>query len=843
MRNRTSSSCFVAILVVVALLTVTPILPGQSSAVSSSSSLQWRFAGPVRGGRTEAVAGDVKNPLVFYFGSAHGGVWKTTDAGLYWRNVSDGYFGSSPVGAIDVSVSNPQVIYVGTGEALNRQDIVPGDGVYKSIDGGKTWTNVGLKETKHIAKIRIDPANPDVVYVAARGDAFGPSADRGVYKTVDGGRNWKRVLYKSEKAGALDVVMDPTNPQVLYASLDEIARLPWDDVSGGPDSGLYKTTDGGESWKEITHNPGLPKGIVGKIGLSISASRPSRVWALAEAADGALFRSDDAGATWQRINDQHQLRRSSSSYMHVIADPMDADVVYVPTYQFLKSVDGGRKFTAVANEHGDNHALWIDPHNPKRMIEGNDGGATVTLDGGASWSTEHNQPTADLFSMSIDDQYPYWMYAAQNDEAHIAVPSRTDEGAITYMDTKPLGGGEGGETAVTPDGNIVYEADRADIYRYDRRTGQTVNVSVWPDDEFTVAPKDVKYRFYYTIPLLLSPHDSKVLYAAGNRVFRTSNGGNTWEAISPDLTQNRQDKMQKLAGGPITSMWSSLYWVSVIQSLAESPLQAGELWAGTDDSTVQLSRNGGKSWENVSPPGLGEWTTITTIEVSPHDRGTAYIAANRYRVSDPAPYFYKTTDYGHTWQQITNGIAAGDFAWVIREDPQRKGLLYAGTEHGAYVSFDAGASWKSLQQNLPLVQVRKLLIKGNDLVVATHGRGFWIMDNITALRQMTPEVAAEPAHLFEIATAHRYTPVQSLSPKRPLRAGIQYAQTGDVAAYEEHRQPDGTVRRVFLNAGENPSGGVTIDYELAQAGEVSLAILDAKGRTAGQFASSGDGSG
>jgi photosystem II stability/assembly factor-like uncharacterized protein len=800
------------------------------------AALEWRFVGPPRGGRSIAVVGDPSDPLVFYFGSTHGGVWKTDDAGTYWRNVSDGFFKTSPVGAIDVSLSNPAVVYVGMGEAIPRQDTTPGDGVYKSTDGGKTWVNVGLKETRHIAKIRVHPKNPDLVYVAAMGDLFGTNPERGVYRTRDGGQTWQRVLYKSERASAADLAMDPTNPNVLYASLNQFQRLPWDQISGGPDSGLYKSTDGGDTWTEITHNPGLPQGDVGKIGIAISPARPSRVWALTEAEDGALFRSDDGGKTWQRLSDRRDLRRSSASYMHIVADTQDPDTVYIPAYSFLKSTDGGKTFTALPMPHGDHHALWIDPKNSRRMIEGSDGGATITLNGGATWSTLHNQPTAELFGLAVDDQVPYRLYAAQNDSTHVSTPSRTDSGAIAWMDNEAIPGGEGGQTAVKPDGSVVYAADRAGIDRYDRRTGQAVNVSVWPDDQFTFVPKDVKYRFYYTFPLLLSPHDPKVLYTAANRVFRTTDEGNSWEAISPDITRNRVDKMQKLPGGPFESMWSSLYWVSLAQALAESPLQKGELWAGTDDSTVQMTRDGGKTWENVSPPDLPEWTTIATIEVSPHARGTVYLAAHRYRVSDRTPYFFKTTDYGRTWQKITNGIRDEDFAWAIREDPVRPGLLYAGTETGVYVSFDAGASWQSLQRNLPAVAARYMLVKHNDLVVAAHGRGFWILDNLTALRQITREVTATSAHLFDIAPTDRYLPVQGLLPRRAFRPGIQFARSGDIVAYEDRQGPDGRVRRVFLNAGENPPDGVTIDYYLKQpSGAVTLTIVDGKGQVIKQF--------
>ncbi len=774
--------------------------------------LEWRSVGPPRGGRSSAVVGDAQNPLVFYFGSSHGGLWKTTDAGNSWRNVSDGFFRTAPIGAIDVSLSNPSVIYAGTGEAITRQDITPGDGVYKSTDAGVSWTHVGLKETRHIAKIRIHPSNPDVAFVAAVGDIFGTGPDRGVYRTRDGGKTWQRVLFKSDRASAVDLVMDPGNPNVLYASLDQLQRLPWDDISGGPDSGLYKSTDGGETWTDITRNPGLPKGVIGKIGLALSPPRPNRIWALVEAEDGAVFRSDDGGATWQRLNESRQFRRWPSSYMHIIADTQDADTVYIPTYDLQRSTDGGKTFTVIPMAHGDNHALWIDPKNSKRMIEGDDGGATVSLDGGASWSTQLNQPTAALFGLAIDDQVPYRLYAAQNDNTHIATPSRTRSGQIAWNDNEVLQGGEGGQTAVKPDGSVIYAADRAGIDRIDRRTGQALNISVWPDDEFTFATKDVKYRFYYTLPVLLSPHDSNVLYTAGHRVYRTTNEGNSWETISPDLTRNRQDKMQKIPGGPITSMWSSLYWVSIIQSIAESPLQKGELWAGSDDSTVQMTRDGGKTWENVSPRDLPEWTTIATIDVSPHDRGTAYLAAHRYRVSDRSPYFYKTTDYGRTWQKITTGIRDEDFARVIREDPVRRGLLYAGTETGVYVSFDAGASWQSLQRNLPVVPAQYMQVKNNDLVVATHGRGFWILDNLTPLRQMNAQVTTTAAHLFDITPVNRYLPIQVRRPQ------------------------EGRGRRSSSSAGENPSTGATIDYLLkAGAPDATLTILDARGEVIQRF--------
>jgi photosystem II stability/assembly factor-like uncharacterized protein len=812
---------------------------GTLSGVDPSvlSALDWRSVGPHRGGRSIAVVGDSKDPLVFYFGSTHGGVWKTEDAGTYWRNVSDGFFKKSPVGAIDVSLSNPSIIYVGMGESLTRQDISPGDGVYKSIDGGATWAQVGLAETRHIAKVRIHPTNPDIAYVAAAGDIFGNNPDRGVFRTKDGGKTWQKVLFKGDHVGALDLVMDPANPAVLYASLNQLQRLPWDQASGGPDSGLYKTTDGGDTWTDITHRPGMPKGIVGKIGLAVSPVRPSRVWALVEAEEGGLYRSDDSGQNWQAVNHNRNLWRSAPSYMHVIADQADVETVWLPAYDFLKSTDGGKTFTSLPMPHGDHHALWIDPKNPRRMIEGSDGGATITLNGGATWSSQHNQPTAELFGLAIDDQVPYRLYAAQNDNTHIATPSRTDDGAIAFRDNEGLPPGEGGETAVTPDGNIVYGADRAGIDRYDRRTGQATTVSVWPDDQFTFVPKDVTHRFYYTLPLVLSPHDPKVLYTAGNKVFRTTDQGNSWEAISPDVSKNRQDKLSKMPGGALSSQWSSLYWVSLAQSLAESRLEKGELWVGMDDSTVQMTKDAGKTWQDVSPKDFKEWTTTAAIEVSPHARGTAYLAAHRYKVSDLTPYFYKTTDYGSTWTAITNGIRAQDFARTIREDPVRPGLLYAGTDSGVYVSFDAGANWQSLQRSLPAVSAQYMQVKNNDLVVATHGRGFWIMDNLSALRQVTAETLAAPAHLFEIASTPRYLPVRVLSPNRPFRPGVQFANASDTVVYEDRQMPNGRIKRFFLNGGENPPSGVVIEYHLKDAAPdgATLTILDKENHNIAQF--------
>ncbi len=806
------------------------------------AALEWRPIGPFRGGRVTAVAGDPDDPLVFYMGTAHSGVWKTNDAGLFWRNVSDPFFKRAPVGAMEVSRSNPEVIYVAMGESEPRQDNTPGDGVYKSTDGGRTWTNVGLGEVRNFSKIRIHPTNPDLVYAAAMGDIFGTNPERGVFRTKDGGKTWQRVLFKSDRAAAFDLTMDPTNPDILFASLDQFQRFPWDETSGGPDSGLYKTTDGGDTWKEITRNPGLPKGVIGKIGVSISPARPTRVYAIIEAAEGGVYRSDDSGATWQKLFNDREQRREAASYLHITADTQDPDTVYVQHVQVWKSTDGGKTFTTGSMQHSDHHAMWIDPKNNKRIIDGSDGGASVTLNGGFSWSTINNQPTADLFSLAIDNQDPYVLYAAQNDGSHIGVPSRTGGGGISWPHYLDVAGGEGGQTAVKPDGSVVYACDRTTIIRQDRKTGRQQNISVWPEDQFGAPPKDVKYRFYYSFPTYLSPHDPNVLYTGAQYLFRTTDEGDSWQKISPDLSRNRVDKMQKIPGGPINSIASSLFYVSLIRTIAESPIAKGELWVGTDDSNIQVSKDAGQTWGNVSPKDLPEWTTITAIDVSAHDRGTAYVAGNRVRVSDQTPYFFKTTDYGRTWQKITNGIRENDFAYVIREDPVRQGLLFAGTETGAYASFDAGASWQSLQRNLPPVAVAYMQVKNNDLVVATHGRGFWIMDNIAALRQITSDVVLAPAHLFEVPAIERRGGGRGGfgGGRGAARVGVQYGSAGPmVMAYEDVRGPDGRSSRAYLMGGPNPPAGVPIEYYLKQAasGGATLTIVDAQGQAVQTFSS------
>ncbi|HXH09306.1 MAG TPA: glycosyl hydrolase [Alphaproteobacteria bacterium] len=807
--------------------------------------LAWRCIGPYRGGRVVAVAGDPVDPTVFYFGACAGGVWKTDDAGTYWYNISDGFLRTAAVGALAVADGDPNVIYAGMGECCIRGDVSHGDGVYKSTDRGKTWVHLGLEDTRHIARLRIHPQNPDLVYVAALGHAFGPNMQRGVFRSSDGGKSWDHILFRSSKAGAIDLSMDPRNPRTLYAAIWEAQRTPWSLTSGGPDSGLFKSTDGGDSWTELTDNPGMPPGLKGRIGVAVSPAKPDRVWALVEAEDGGLFRSDDGGATWQRLSDDRNLRLRFWYYGHVFADPQDPDTVYVLNIQAWKSVDGGRTFTQLTTPHGDNHDLWIDPRQPQRMIEGNDGGACVSFNGGASWSTIYNQPTAQFYHVATDTRFPYRVYGTQQDNTAICVPSRSEKGAILPSQCYPVGSSESGYIAVRPDDpNIVYSGAIGSapggggvMLRYDHATEQVRIITVWPEMYGGWGAKDLKYRFQWTYPIVLSPHDPNILYAAGNVLFRSTDEGMSWEAISPDLTRQDATKLEP-SGGPITKDTTGAEHYCTIFAFVESPHAPGVFWVGTDDGLIHLSRDGGQTWDNVTPPELPEWTLISMIEVSPHDPATAYVAATRYKLDDPQPYLYKTNDYGQTWQKITDGIPAHDFTRVIREDPARRGLLYAGTETGLYISFDDGASWQSFQSNLPVAPIYDLVIKDNDLVAATHGRSFWILDDLTPLHQLTDQVRQAPAYLFTPRPTYRLPPPMGYG--RPPGPGKNYMLAQGVpATYYETQTPAGETVRTFIDAGKNPPDGVIVTYYLGQApeGEVTLSILDAGGQLIKRFSS------
>ena len=804
--------------------------------------IEWRNIGPHRGGRVVAVAGDPVEPMTFYFGAAAGGVWKTTDGGTYWRNVSDGFFSTAAVGAIAVAPSDANVIYVGMGECCIRGDVSHGDGVYRSTDGGKTWKHLGLKDTRHIARIRIHPQNPDVVYVAALGHAFGPNSERGVYRSLDGGRTWEQILFRSEDAGAIDLSMDPNNPRIIFAAIWEARRTPWSLTSGGPGSSLYVTTDGGDSWTDISDRPGLPKGVKGRIGVAVSPAKRDRVWALVEAENGGLFRSDDGGGTWQKVSNDREIQGRRWYYMHVFADPQDPNTVWALAGRCFKSVDGGETFAEVPTPHGDNHDLWIDPANPQRMIEGNDGGACVSFNGGGTWSTIYNQPTAQFYHLDTDTRFPYRVYGTQQDNSAISVPSQTSKGGIPISDCVVTGHAESGHIQVRPDNpNIVYSGAIGSspggggaMLRYDHETGQTRIITAWPEFYGGWAPKDLKYRFQWTYPILISPHDPDVLYACGNRVFRSTDEGMSWEVISPDLTRDDKTK-QEASGGPITKDTTGAEHYCTIFAFTESPHERGVFWAASDDGLVHLSRDGGKSWHDVTPRGFPEWGTINNIEVSPHDPATAYLAATRYKLDDTHPYLYRTNDYGQTWQTITRGIPDTEFTRVIREDPARRGLLYTGTETGLYVSFDEGETWEPFQLNLPVAPVYDLQIKGTDLIAATHGRSFWILDDVSPLRTLTPEVQQNPAHLFEPRTTVR---VRGGGAAKIL-PGVNYSGGLGGISYVEQKRPDGEADRVLLDAGKNPPEGVIVSYFLKERprSTVKLEFLDAKGDLIRAFAS------
>jgi photosystem II stability/assembly factor-like uncharacterized protein len=804
------------------------------------NSLEWRLIGPHRGGRVVAVAGDPVNPQVFYFGSTGGGVWKTTDGGLYWENVSDGFFKRASVGALAIAASDSNVIYAGMGETCIRGNVSHGDGVYKSTDGGKTWMHLGLADTRHIAKIQIHPNNPDLVYVAALGHAHGPNAERGVYRSQDGGKTWHHILFRSDKAGAIDLAMDPNNPRILYAAFWEARRLPHTLISGGEGSGLFKSTDGGDTWTDLRslqedaqagQDTGLPKGMLGKIGIAVSPAKADRVWAIVEAEDGAVFRSDVGGQTWQRLSEERDLRQRAWYYMHIFADPQDAETLWALDVQAWKSIDGGRTFFDVSIPHGDHHDLWIDPHNPQRMIEGNDGGACVSFNGGESWSSIYNQPTAEFYHVTTDNQFPYHVYGAQQDNTTICIASRSSLAGITESDWYEVGGGESGYVAVRPDDhNIVYAGNyQGYITCYDHRSRQARNIAVWPELASGWGAKDQKYRFQSTSPILLSPHDPNILYITGNHVFRSTDEGSSWEIISPDLTRNDVSKMEP-SGGPISKDNTGAEYYGTIFAFAESAIERGLFWAGSDDGLVHVSRDNGQSWQNVTPVELPEWALISIIESSPYDPATAYVAATCYKLDDFQPYLFKTNDYGQSWTKITNGIGDSDFTRVIREDPVRRGLLYAGTETGIHVSFDDGENWQSLRLNLPVVPIHDLAVKDDDLVAATHGRAFWILDDVTPLRQMSAEIENEPVHLFKPRPTTRF--MTNLGFARPPSSGKFYRMVGGKMVTSLRKdKPHGEWVNWNIDAGQNPPSGVIVTFYFKQKpeGEVKLTFLDGQG--------------
>jgi photosystem II stability/assembly factor-like uncharacterized protein len=774
--------------------------------------LRFRLLGPHRGGRVTAVAGVPGEPATFYMGSTGGGVWRTADGGETWKNLSDGYFEVGSIGAVSVAPSDPDVIWVGTGSACIRGNVSTGRGVYRSTDGGASWQFVGLSEAGQIGRIQVHPTDPDVAFVAALGHTFGPNPQRGVFRTVDGGQSWEHVLRMSDRTGAVDLALDPSNPRVLYAAMWTAERKPWTLVSGGPESGLFKSVDGGDHWERLSD--GLPEGILGRIGVDVSPANPRRVWAVVEAEEGGLYRSDDGGRTFRWVSPERKLFERAWYYGHVIADPLDENTVYVLTTRMYRSSDGGQTFDVVDTPHADNHDLWMDPSDPLRMIVGNDGGAAISYNGGTTWSTQENQPTAEFYRVTVDEAFPYRVYGAQQDNSTLSLPSIYLGGSSEVQHWEPVGGGESGHIAVNPaDPSVVYAGSYGGtITRYDRSTGQVRNVAAYPWLAIGQAPKDMKYRFQWNAPIRFSPHDPSVIYHAANQVLRSRDEGQSWEAISPDLTRNDAAR-QDYAGGPITRDNTGVETYGTVFAFEESPHQPGLLWAGSDDGRVHVSRDGGGSWEDVTPSVMPEWATVNMIELSAHDPHRVLLAVHRYRLDDFRPYVLRTDDGGGSWALLTdgsNGIPADHFVRVVREDPDRKGLLYAGTEFGLFVSLDDGRSWQPLRNNLPVTPVTDLAVHQGDLVVATQGRGFWILDDLTPIRRL--ETDGNPGEVV-------------LFPPRPaVRLRTSASFTGRA------------------RGGENPPGGALVYYALGSEPEepVSLEILDSWGVTIRRFSSQPD---
>jgi photosystem II stability/assembly factor-like uncharacterized protein len=719
--------------------------------------MKYRLVGPFRGGRVLAVAGVPGEDDTYYFGAVAGGMWKTLDGGLNWRPLWDKFPEASPsVGAIAIAPSDANIVYVGTGEACIRGNIVNGNGVYKSTDAGKNWQFIGLRDTRAIGRMVVHPRDANVLYVAALGHPFGANPQRGIFRTKDGGKTWQRILYVDDKTGAIDIQLDPTNPNIIYAGMWQAVRKPWTMESGGPGSGLFRSTDGGDTWKKLTGH-GLPEGIWGRIGVATTPN-PNRVYALIEADKGGLFRSDDGGENWTLTTDDRRYRQRAWYYTHVFADPKNPDVVYILNTGTYRSIDAGKTFTQLRTPHGDNHGLWIDPTNPRRIINGNDGGATISTDYGLTWSTQQNQPTAQFYHVTADNRFPYWLYGAQQDNSTVAISSASATGGIDRADYYAVGGGESGYVAADPrNANVVYAGSYGgDITRYDHSTEQTQAINPWPRNPIGWGMADLKHRFQWTEPIVFSPHDPSTLYYAGEVLFKTTNEGKSWTIISPDLTRNDKSKQQP-SGGPITKDNTGVEVYDVIFSVVESPAQKGLIWAGTDDGLIHITRDSGGHWDNVTPKAMPEWGTVSMIDASPTDSGTAYVAVERHRIDDLTPYIFKTSDFGKTWTSITKGIPADVYVHAVRVDPKRKGLLYAGTEHGMYVSFDDGANWQSLQLNLPMAPVNDLIVKGDDLAIATHGRSFWLLDDLAPIRQWQDSVHNADVHLFAPSTANHTT--------------------------------------------------------------------------------------
>lgn len=768
---------------------------------SDIRALEWREVGPYRGGRSAAVAGIPAARNTYYFGATGGGVWKTIDGGRSWHNVSDGYFGGS-IGAVAVSEWDPNVIYVGTGEKTVRGNVSPGSGMWKSTDAGDTWTMIGLADSQHVSRVRIHPRNPDLVYAAVMGHLFGPNDERGIFRSSDGGATWQRILHVNDEVGAVDLAMDPTNPRILYASFWRVLRTPYSLESGGPGSGLFKSTDGGDSWQELTRNEGLPRGVIGISGIAVSPTNNKNVYAIIEAENGGVFRSRDGGGTWTRTNEDRNLRQRAWYYTRIYADPADEESVYVLNVRFHFSKDGGRTFSEIDTPHGDNHDLWIDPGDPQRMVQANDGGANVSFDRGATWSVQSNQPTAQMYRVSTDNDYPYRLLGGQQDNTAVRIRSRSAFGdAIGVRDWEPTAGGESGHIVAKPDDpDLVVGGSYGGYLRVvNHRTGERRSIDVWPDNPMGWGAAELKYRFQWNFPIAFSRHDPERLFVAADVLFDTRDLGQSWRVLSPDLTRNDKARMGP-SGGPITKDNTSVEYYGTIFAIAESWTDPDVIWAGSDDGLLHVTRNGGDSWTDVTPDGMPEWAQINSIDAHPFEPGGLYVAATRYKSDDFRPYLYRSTDWGRSWQRITGGIPDDEFTRVVRADPDRRGLLYAGTERGVWYSLDDGRRWQRLQLNLPVSPVTDLAVKDGNLVAATQGRGYWILDDLNILHQHVDALAEKPAHLYEPAPAIRLT------------------------AGERDDDPG--------NAGTNPPTGVVFHYRLDatpdEDTELSLAVFDAR---------------
>jgi photosystem II stability/assembly factor-like uncharacterized protein len=769
--------------------------------------MEYRLVGPFRGGRSAAVTGVPGKPNLFYFGAAGGGVWRTMDGGRAWENISDGFFGGS-IGAVEVAQSDPNVLYVGGGEKTVRGNVSSGYGVWKSVDAGKTWQQAGLEKTRHIPRLKVHPDNPDIVYAAVLGNIYKPTEARGVYKSTDGGQSWRQVLFVNDLSGAVDLTLDPTNPRILYASTWRVQRTPYSLSSGGEGSALWKSTDSGETWKEISTNKGFPEGTLGIIGVTVSPVNSQRVWAIVENKEkGGLYRSEDGGKTWSQVNSERKLRQRAWYYTRLYADTQDEDVVYVLNVRYHKSTDGGKTFNTFNAPHGDHHDLWIAPEDPNRMIIGDDGGAQISYDGGTTWSTYYNQPTAQFYRVTTDNAHPYRIYVAQQDNSTIRIRHRSDGRNIGEDDWEETAGGESAHIAVDPENNdIVYGGSYGGfLTRVNHDAGTVRAVNVWPDNPMGYGAEGMKYRFQWNFPILFSRHNPEKLYTFSNHVHMSTNEGQSWELLSPDLTRNDPDKLVS-SGGPITQDNTGVEYYCTIFAANESPIKEGLMWVGSDDGLIHITKDGGQNWENVTPEGMPEWNMINSIEPSAFDEGTCYVAATRYKLGDFTPYLYKTEDYGKTWSLITDGIPEEHFTRVVREDPKRKGLLYAGTETGMYISFDDGASWNPFQMNLPIVPITDLAIKDNNLIVATQGRSLWILDDLTVLHQLEEASKNSSAILYK--------------PKDSYRTKGRAASTPS------------------LTAGQNPPNGVVTHFymkDFSEKDSVSLTYTSMAGDTLANY--------